>query len=148
MLKLFSSILLCLCCIIPFNAVFSEETATLAATVNKNKVTTGEIFTYVAKANGEFMAPKLKLPEFKNFVIVSKAEQRSYTAKESGIHFEEKLILNLMCPKPGVFTIEGFSVEDKGKKLTANSLTIEATGRPIEEKSKPRPPYNGEGIDI
>jgi len=131
----------------PSTIAFCEEVAVLEATTSKNKVKTGEIFTYTIKISGEFTSPKLKLPEFKNFVIVSRNEQRSYTVKDKGMRFEEKMILNLLCQKPGVFVVEGFSVEDKGKKLTANPVTIEVTGKPLEEKTKPLP-YTGKGIDI
>jgi hypothetical protein len=127
--------------------VFSEEATIVEAKTSKQKVNTGEIFTYTIKIEGEFTAPKLKLPEFKNFIIVSRSEQRNYTVKSGGMRFQEKLILNLLCPKPGTFTIEGFLVEDKGKKITSNPVTIEATGKPLEEKPKPLP-YTGKGIDI
>ena len=148
MLKLFNFILLLLVsCLLFTCGVFSQEASILEAKINKTKVSTGEIFTYTARIEGGFTSPKLQLPEFKNFMIVSRSEQRSYIAKSKGMRFEEKLILNLLCPNPGVFTIEGFRVEDKGKKLTANPVTIEATGKPLEEKAKPLP-YTGKGIDI
>jgi hypothetical protein len=147
MLKSFKFVPLFLCIFLSGVTAYCQETAVLEAKVNKNKVATGEIFTYTVKISGQFTSPKIKLPEFKNFIIVSRSEQRTYSAKSTGMLFEEKLILNLLCPKPGVFTIEGFNVEDKGKKLTSNSVTIEASGKPLEEKPK-KPPYTGKGIDI
>ena len=141
------AIILLVSCFLFTGEIFSEETTIVEAKVSKTQVATGEIFAYTIKVEGEFISPKLKLPEFKNFIIASRSEQRSYIAKSKGMRFEEKLTLNLLCPKPGVFTIEGFSVEDNGKKLTANSVKIEVTGKPLEEKAKPLP-YTSKGIDI
>ena len=148
MSKLFNlAIFLLVSCFLFTGETFSEETTIVEAKASKTKVGTGEIFAYTIRVEGEFVSPKIKLPEFKNFIIASRSEQRKYTAKDKGMRFEEKLTLNLLCPKPGVFTIEGFSVEDNGKKLTANSVKIEATGKPLEEKTKPLP-HTGTGIDI
>ncbi|HIE35777.1 MAG TPA: hypothetical protein EYP89_00875 [Candidatus Omnitrophica bacterium] len=119
----------------------------IEAKVDKDKVETGEIFTYTVKIKGEFEDPKIVLPKFKNFKIISQNQTKSYSFKEGRIEVEFDLVYELIASKPGVFKIEEVIVKDKGKRYKSNSIIIQVEGRPLEEKKKILP-YIEKGIEI
>jgi hypothetical protein len=125
----------------------SEVNAAIEAKVSKDRVTTGEVFTYTVKIEGEFFSPKLMLPEFKNFIIVSQNQAQNYSLKGNRTIMEFVLIYGLIAPKPGVFTIERLVLEDRGRRLETKAVRIEVTGRPLEDKRKIQP-YLEKGTDI
>ncbi|UCD15766.1 MAG: BatD family protein [Candidatus Omnitrophota bacterium] len=115
--------------------------------VSKNKVETGEIFTYTITVRGEFDQATLFLPEFENFKIVSQNESKSYSIRGT----EEKVALNLtyqlFAPEAGVFTIEGAILKENDRRFKGNPITIEVKGRSLQEKKKILP-YIEKGIDL
>lgn len=148
MLRLFKlSLTSALLCFFVNCEAFPQETTTIEAKVSKSKVETGEVFLYAVNIEGNFASPKLNLPDFKNFVVASRQETRNYTTKDNKLHLSLKLNYGLIATKPGTFAIDGLNVEDKGKKIKANALIIEVTGKPVEEQNKMNP-YGNSGVDI
>jgi hypothetical protein len=117
------------------------------AKVDKDKVNTGEVFTYTVKIRGEFENPELTLPKFKNFKIVSQSQSKSYSFKEGKVEIEFKLVYQLFAPNPGIFEIEEVIVKDKGRKYKSKSILIKVKGKPLKEKRKISP-YIEKGINI
>ena len=142
-ISLFSFIIL----IFLSTATYAQTPSTIEASVNKHKVATGEIFTYTLKIEGEFLSPKLTTPKLDNFTIASQSQQRQYTSKGNGTALTIKITYHLFAPNPGSFVIEGANVTDKNKKIEAQPIAIEATGKPLKEKIKVAP-HIEKGIDI
>jgi hypothetical protein len=125
----------------------SMRNPAVAVKINKNKVATGEVFTYEIKIEGDFTKPDLKLPEFKNFKVASQSQSKSYSFKGG----ETKVIINityhLFATEPGVFVIEPVIVEDQGKKYQSKAITIKVIGKPLGEGKKINP-YIEKGTKI
>lgn len=66
----------------------AEEEEVFEAKVNKNKLETGAIFSYIIKIKGEFYNPKMDLPEFKDFIVVSQVQSQRYLSQDKNINFE------------------------------------------------------------
>ncbi|MCK9615132.1 MAG: BatD family protein [Candidatus Omnitrophica bacterium] len=128
-------------------AAYAQTPSIIEASVNKHKITTGEIFTYTLKIEGEFLSPKLTIPKFDNFTIASQGQQRQYTSKGNRTTLTIKITYHLFAPNPGSFTIEGANVADKNKRIEAKPIAIEVTGKPLKEKIKVAP-HIERGIDI
>lgn len=127
--------------------VCSQEAATIEVKVDKEKVTTGEIFTLSIKIKGSFSSPKVTLPDIKDFRVASQAQSKSYSFKESRPTTLLNFTYLLFAPEPGVFTIGQVIVEDKSERITSDDITIEVTGKPLKEK-KPPPSIYHRGFDI
>ncbi len=115
--------------------------------VDKRVVETGEIFTYQIDIQSELDTATLKLPEFKNFSIVSQSQSRNYTSK-AGV---KKVIINftylLFAPEPGKFTIEAVSLESETESHQSREITITVTGESLEKKRKILP-YIEKGTNL
>ncbi len=116
-------------------AVYAQTEPAIEAKTDKNKVTTGETFTYTLKIEGEFNSPKLRLPAFSDFIIVSQGQKRQYIAKGNSTLLIVKVNYTLRALNPGNFVIEGASVTGKDKQAKAAPITIEVTGEPIKNKT-------------
>lgn len=125
---------------------YAQSNNTIEATASKRVVTTGEIFTYTVKIEGEFHAPKLHLPKFNDFTIVSQNQQRQYVSKGKSTILTIKIVYGLLAANPGSFTIEGASIADKDKRIETQPIAIEVTGKPFKENKAA--PYIERGIDI
>jgi len=132
--------------VINVNAYALTDNA-IEAKVSKSAVSTGEIFTYTLKIEGQFRSPKIELPKFENFTIASQSQQRQYTSKNGGTNLTLQATCNLFATNPGNFTIKGASLIDGGEKIETQPITVEVTGKPLEEKIKVAPSV-GKGIDI
>jgi hypothetical protein len=119
----------------------------MEAKVDKNKVETGEIFTYTLKIEGDFSSPKLALPDFRDFKIVSQNQTKSYSFKDNKARLQFNLIYHLVVAHPGTFTIKEAILEDKERKFKSNSIVVEVSGKPLEDKKK-LAPYIEQGTDI
>jgi len=138
-------------CLLVFILVLSiniyAATDNAEAKVSKSVVSTGEIFTYTLKIEGQVRSPKIELPEFENFTIASQSQQRQYTSKNNGTNLTLQITYNLFAPNPGNFVIKGASLTDKGKRIETQPIAIEVTGKPLEEKLRAAPSLE-KGIDI
>lgn len=116
--------------------------------VNKRKVETGEIFTYeiIVQGNLESSA-QLKLPEFKNFKVVSQSQSRNYSTKGGVAKTTINFSYHIFAPNPGVYTIEPAILESGENKYPSRAITIKARGKPLEEKRKILP-YIEKGTNI
>jgi hypothetical protein len=132
--------------VLSVNAYASTDNA-IEAKVSKSAVSTGEIFTYTLKIEGQFHSPKIALPEFENFTIASQSQQRQYTSKNGGTNLTLQATYNLFATNAGNFTIKGASLIDEGKRIETQPITIEVTGKPLEEKLKVAPSIEN-GTDI
>jgi hypothetical protein len=126
---------------------FPDDKVVMEAKVDKNKVETGEIFTYTLKIEGDFSSPKLALPDFRDFKIVSQNQTKSYSFKDNKARLQFNLIYHLVVAHPGTFTIKEAILEDKERKFKSNSIVVEVSGKPLEDKKK-LAPYIEQGTDI
>lgn len=128
-------------------AAYAQTDSLIEAKVDKNSVQTGETFKYTLKIEGQFVSPKIQLPVFEDFTVVSTGQQRQYASKNNGTFLTLQANYSLLAINPGTFTIKGAAVIDGGKKIEAKPLVIEVTGKPLEKKSKIKP-YTGKGVDL
>lgn len=126
---------------------FSQDEEVIEVKVSKDKVETGEVFTYRIKIEGSFTQPELTLPEFKDFKVISQSRSKNYAFKQGRKKVIHNLVYQLFAPNPGVFTIKEAVLEDRGKKFKSKSITIDVKGRPLKEKRKILP-YIEKGIEI
>lgn len=129
----------------PVNGVCQEQI--LEAKTDRTKVKTGEIFTYTVKINGDFVSPKIILPDFKNFDIVAQNRFQNYSSQNGTTHLQVNLTYKLLATKPGKFTIEKVIMKDKGKEVKSGSVSIDVSGKPIEKKPN-LSPYIRNAIEI
>lgn len=121
--------------------------ARLEAKVSKDKVATGEIFTYTIKGEADSVSAKLILPDFENFVIVSQNQAQNYSLKNTKTVIEFVLVYGLLAPRPGSFLIKEAVLKDKGSEGRTKPINIEVSGKPLEDKRKIQP-YLERGTDI
>ena len=116
--------------------------------VDKKEVETGEIFTYeiIVQGNLESSA-QLKLPEFKDFKVVSQSQFRNYSTKGGVAKITINFTYYIFAANPGVYTIEPVTLESGDNKYQSRAITIEATGKPLEKKKKILP-YIGKGTNL
>ncbi len=106
------------------------------AEINKERVETGEIFSYQITIEGEFNQPKIQAPGFDNFQIVSSAQTKSFSYQKGKVKTIIKITYLLFCPKPGNFSIEPVKVEDGNQAYQSSPLDISVEGEPLEQKRK------------
>lgn len=133
MLRLFS---LFLSAVIFFSLPCYAEDNKVTATVDKQSVRTGEVFTYRVEVTGLFKSPKITLPEFKNFRVVSQSQSKSYSFHEGKTKLLIKLIVNLLAINPGVFAIGAVTVKDNGDVIESAPINVEVTGNALPPKRK------------
>lgn len=131
----------------PVLSAHAQAEGPVEAKVSKNKVATGELFTYSLKIKGSFALPKLILPEFSDLRVVSTNQAKNYSFQGNVTLVEVVINCVLVAVKPGVFTIKPAVLEDKNKKFTTAPITIEVTGKPLKEKRKILP-YIEKGTEI
>lgn len=119
--------------------VFSNKDFSIKASVDKKEVSTGEIFHYRLEIKGKFFDPQVKLPNFKNFSVVSQVESRNYSLEGKKVILNLVWKVSLFAPNPGTFIIEPAVVFDKGKKFSSKKIQIIVHGRPLKEKQKIQP---------
>jgi hypothetical protein len=130
------------------SVVFAQSAApTIEAKVNKDKVKTGEIFVYSLKIEGSFKNPKLSLPDFKDFQIVTQNQVQNYITEAGRVKTILSLEYRLAIPKPGKFKINAATINDSGRIFKSKIQEIEVTGEPIH-KRKELPSYLNNSIDI
>ncbi|NQT28804.1 MAG: BatD family protein [Candidatus Omnitrophica bacterium] len=116
--------------------------------VDKKRVETGEIFTYEVIVQGDFEpSAQLKLPEFKDLGVVSQNQSRNYSTKDGVTKITINFIYHIFASNPGVYTIEPVTLENGENKYQSRAITIEAEGKPLEEKKKILP-YIKKGTNL
>ncbi|MBP7088884.1 MAG: BatD family protein [Candidatus Omnitrophica bacterium] len=119
----------------------------IIAKVNKNTVKTGEIFQCEIIIKGEFISPKLNLPKFENFKIVSQIQSKSYSFRGNETETEIKFTYLIYAKKPGLFKIEPAIIKDGNKEYRSDEIAIEVNGESLEDLEKILP-YIDKAIDI
>lgn len=109
---------------------------TVKASVDKTKISTGELFTYSLLVEGVFSSLQVVPPEFKDFKIASQSQSQSYSLSGKATQITVKLSYSLYAATAGEFTIEAASVLDKGKEYKSNSIIVSVEGKPLSEKKK------------
>ena len=145
MSKSFRIILIIIVCF--FSLGFSLNSGTIEVEVDKNKVETGEVFTYTIKIEGIFRKPHLILPNFDDFKFVSQSQSKSIRQEKGEVKKVIILKYFLFASEPGSFKIEPATLEDNGKKYKSKTISIKVKGRPLEEKRKIQP-YIDKGTNI
>jgi hypothetical protein len=115
--------------------------------VSQNKLETGQVFSYLITIEGDFNDPELIIPSLDDFMVISTKKTESFSYQKDNIKTKIKITYFLVCPKPGTFKIEPVKIIDAGKTYQSDSLTIVATGDPLEKKKKLQP-YIEDGIEI
>lgn len=121
---------LCMVC----GVVCAAPEAVVEVKADKTVVSAGETFTYTITIKGEFSSPKITMPEFNNFEIVSQRKSQSYMIKEGVSHIEITTRFILAAYTPGVYTIERVIVKDKGQTYSSEEVSIEVKGSPLKKK--------------
>ncbi|MFO8052746.1 MAG: BatD family protein [Candidatus Omnitrophota bacterium] len=111
--------------------------------VSKDKVKTGETFSYLITIEGEFSDPSLQLPDFDNFRIISTKKSKNFSYQKDKINAKIKITYFLLCPEPGSFTIKPVKITDNNKTYKSNSVKITATGESLEGKKELQPYIEG-----
>lgn len=124
-----------------------ESDQIVKATVDKNKVSTGESLTYTVTIDGVFQDPQITPPEFKEFKVNSQSHSQNYSFSESGTKINTKLSYTLFALKAGNFSLGPTVVEDRGKEYRSNVVDITVEGKPFKEKKKILP-YIEDGLSI
>ncbi|MBU2044444.1 MAG: BatD family protein [Candidatus Omnitrophica bacterium] len=106
------------------------------ARVDKVSVSTGEPLRYTLVVEGVFDEPKLKLPEFKGFKIISQAQSENYSHLKSGTRLTLKLEYVLYAGEPGELIIEPATIEDKKSEYKSDPISVRVNGKPLKEKKK------------
>ena len=117
------------------NSVFCKENV-IEVELSKNKVKVGEVFTYTIKIKGDFVLPKLILPEFKDFKVVGQSQSQSYSFSFGKTSLEFYIVYKLLAIKPGKFKLGEVIVKDKNRTFKSESKTIEVIGKPMEDKKE------------
>ncbi|MCF7886935.1 MAG: BatD family protein [Candidatus Omnitrophica bacterium] len=115
--------------------------------VNKNKVETGEIFSYSITVEGEFENPNLQIPNLDNFRIVSTKKTKNFLYQKNKVKAQLNITYFLLCPQPGSFIIKPVKITEKNKTYKSNSVDIIAKGEPLDKKEQLQP-YIESGIEI
>jgi hypothetical protein len=140
--------LFCIVAGLSFAAVCAQTENPIEAKVSKNSVVTGELFVYTIKIKGEFSSPKLMLPEFsEELKVISTNQAKNYSYQSASTRIEVAINCILVATKPGKFTIKPATLEDKNKKYSTAPITMDVTGKPLEEKRKALP-YLENGTEI
>jgi len=125
----------------------AETEKVIQASVDKTAVSTGELIRYSLTIEGVFSQPQVKLPEFKDFTIVSQSQSQNYSYAKGGTKFTLKLTYILSAQEPGEFVIEPAVVKDKKSEYQSDSFRIRVEGKPLKEKKKILP-YLGNATDL
>lgn len=134
MLRFVNILLVCFFILLP--SIFCQTANNLKAVVDKNKVETGEIFTYKITVEGEFINPQLDIPALKDFAIIAQGQSRNYTTKGDKTVITLNINYQLMAVKPGTFTIDAVALKDQSQQLKSIPLRIEVSGKPLQDKQK------------
>ena len=144
MSKLFKLVLIMLC----FSSLgFSLGEKVIEAKVDKKNVETGEIFTYEIVIQENLDITALKLPEFKDFKVVSQSQSQSYYAKGRVSKTIINLTYFLFAPEPGKFIIEPVTLESEKQKHQSQAIIIKVKGESLEKKQKILP-YIEKGTNL
>ena len=126
---------------------FSLGEKIIGAKVDKKNVETGEIFTYEVTIRENLDITALKLPEFKDFKVVSQSQSQSYSLKGRVSKTIINLTYLLFAPEPGKFIIEPVTLESEEQKYQSQAITIEVKGKSLEKKRKILP-YIKKGTNL
>ncbi|MDP2923964.1 MAG: BatD family protein [Candidatus Omnitrophota bacterium] len=126
---------------------FPQDKNIVEAKVNKTIVKIGENFIYSARIEGDFISAKLVLPKFEGFIIVAQKQSQNYIASGLKTKLVVSLVYELIAPKPGIFTIKEITVKDKNNEFKSRPISIEVTGKPMQDKRKIQP-YISNATDI
>ena len=137
------------------SGIFIDEAVSLgigekmvSAKVDKRKIETGEIFTYAVTVQGNLeLSAQLKLPDFKDLKVVSQRQSRNYTIKNGQAKTTITFTYHIFASKPGTYTIEPTTLENKENKYQSQKITIKVRGKPLKEKKKIQP-YIDKGINL
>ncbi|MCF7907651.1 MAG: BatD family protein [Candidatus Omnitrophica bacterium] len=124
-----------------------ESGQIVKATVNKNKVSTGELLIYTVTIEGIFKDPQVTPPEFKDFKVSSQSNSQNYYFSGSGTKINITLIYTLLALKAGNFSLGPTVIKDEGEEYKSNVVDIAVEGKPFKEKKKILP-YIDEGLEI
>ncbi|MCF7873671.1 MAG: BatD family protein [Candidatus Omnitrophica bacterium] len=111
--------------------------------ISKNKVATGEIFSYLITIEGKFENPKLQMPDLDQFKVVSTKKTKSFSYQKDKLKTTVTITYFLFCPKPGSFTIEPVKLIDNNKTHQSKSFKIIVTGKSLKKKRKIVPYIEG-----
>lgn len=122
-----------------FGTLFAQ--GSIKSEVDKTKISTNETVTYKITISSKEGVPKLKLPSFEGFDVVSSAQSSSISFGQKNAESRITYVLVLAPNKTGKIHIEPSSISVQGKDYASDSFDIEVTGSslPTPEDNIPLP---------
>ncbi len=116
---------------------------TVKAEVDKPAITTDELLTYklvISSMEKNILSPKL--PEFKDWAVVSQAQSSSVSFQDGGAQSVLVFVFILLPKKSGKLNIEAVQVTVKGKLYISEAFQIEVKqgNARLPEESSPEIP--------
>lgn len=115
---------------------FAESS--IKAEVNKAKISTDDTLVYkLTITSSEKKISRPKLPEFKDFFVVSKAESSTISLAEGGAKTMLVYAVVLVPKNTGKLSIGPSEFKEEGKTYTSEKFEIEVTPGKLKPKSMP-----------
>jgi len=124
-------------------SALAEVQSPVTTAVNKTRVKTGEKFSFTVTISGSFADPKIELPEFAPFKVVSRNQSRQYQIRGGKAEMKSMIQYRLVCLEPGNFVLGRVRVKDKEKEYFSQEIKIEVYGEKIEKKEKTPDRFKG-----
>ena len=104
------------------------------ASINKTQVKTGEHFVYRIEIEGEFVEPKIYLPDFGQLRIVSQNQTKNYIFTGERKVVKIILVYQLLADQPGSYVIDSVVVKDRTDVFKSEAITVKVTGEPLKDE--------------
>ena len=126
---------------------FSFGKDPIKASVDKTKITTGEIFTYSLSIDDDYLQATLIPPDFKGLNVVSYRQSKSFNSIDKKTKTIHTISYFLFAQNPGAITIKPAILKVSEKEYKTSSITLKVEGIPLEQKLKILP-YIEKGTNL
>jgi hypothetical protein len=138
-MKLFLLLVLLICLSATPLAMAFADTA-LKAEIDKSAIATDELLTYkLVLSSTEKDIPSPKLPDFKDWVIVSQAQSSSVSFQKGGLQSVLVYAFILMPKKAGKIKIEPAGLVFKSKTYSSEAFEIQVKQGAVRLPKEPEP---------
>ncbi len=112
------------------NLCFAQSAPKFTVKVSKDRVKAGEVFEYKIRAGIESkQSPKLTLPEFKHFKVISQGIVRNYSYEKRGIIITVVLDYTLTALEEGEFNLPQAGINYKREAFKSPVQKITVSGK-------------------
>ncbi len=112
---------------------WSASDLLVKVSVDKNKVKTGEVFTYRINLESKKRIKDIILPKFDGFKVISQNREQRYLFGKGGLKIKLRFTFKLIAYNPGIYTIDKVKIKVGNKVFESDSVTIEVRGSSIKE---------------